>query len=107
MSQERGEEGQRGTCQVTCIKAKGLLWLVIDPPFTFCLSRVLLLFTAVYARLSGPHHLKDSPPATCFAIGMLGLQMCATMSSFTWVLKIQTQVTTFVWQALSYHLIFK
>lgn len=27
MSQERGEEGQRGTCQVTCIKVKGLLWL--------------------------------------------------------------------------------
>jgi hypothetical protein len=60
-----------------------------------------ILFALSYARLAGMQASRDSClclPSCCkSAIEAVGLQMCTTVSSFTWVLVIQTQVLVLVW----------
>lgn len=46
-----------------------------NPPLTFCLKQTLLLFTAMYAWLSGPQNFNDSPPSIYFATRMLDLEL--------------------------------
>lgn len=83
---------QACTCHSTCVESENNLgcWSSIS-----ILSETVPLFTAVYARIAGPQASRAvSVFISHLAVGALGLQAHTSMSSFTWLLGIRTQVFT-------------
>lgn len=76
-----------------CLEVTGQPW--VSPWLLLCLRQAFLFVTA-FTRLAGPQAPVDSVSPSNFALEKLGLQICKTVSGFTWVLGIWTKVPTFV-----------
>lgn len=66
-----------------CIK-----FIVVGPHLTFCLRQDLLVFYAVYARLSGPPAAENLPVSIALFPEELLDCRCVTVSRFKWVQRI-------------------
>lgn len=84
-------------CVCTCVEVRGQLKCGLE---LLPSSREgLLLSTSVYTRLADLQASRFSPISTSYlSVGTHRLQISATLSSFVWILGIQTWVFMFVWK---------
>lgn len=75
--------------------------VAVGPHFLYYWRQVLLLWSSVYAWLTGWLISKILLPVACVPVGMLGLQKLSAMHLvWAWGLEIQTRALTVAQQAL-------